>query len=471
MSKFLVFATALLLPLAAVAAPFAYLPQAGTACINVRDLALPDDNSSCAITPAAAVQAIEALPSGLALYVALQGSNSLQRYLSPAAGTAATVADNSLPAITLAGQPLALAATPDSQTLWVAVSGSNNLVQVNLADHSTQTLDIGFKPGLLLVNALGTVLYVAEQDGQRLLAIDLTADPLTVPESTFTLSAPASSLALSGPGGRLFVSHASTGRLSVLGSALDSTISTLEVAGIGAVYAAGTSLYAATPGSVRVWDSATLVEGSALTVAGSVTALALGNDSTALYAATADGQLQALSLPSSSADIYPPSGRFLAPYRARITFQRDAVSALEDIGTLNTLRLLRLGDARVEGLVHVATFELGVSNDYAKAGVDFAALDTDYTFTSGMTSLTLPISLIDDSYFGNTEFFGLRLTLPEDSPFTSGTVEARVGIENDDSDPRERGGCSMGGGAADPLLPLLALGALAGLRLRRRHTR
>lgn len=473
MSKFLVYATAvLLMPLASLAAPYAYLPQADSPCITVRDLAVPDDVSSCHISATAPVTQLEALPSGLGLYVAVQGSNTLHRYISTAAGRPAIDSDTSLPAITLGGAALALAASPDSQTLWVAVSGSKNLLRIDLRDHSTSTLPLNFNPGQLVLDKTGSVLFVAEKDGTQLIALDLRAEEVQVPASAYRLDAPATSLALSGDGSRLFASHASPASVSVIWGNLSSKIGTLEVPGVRSVYAAGTHLYAVTAGQVRVWLSSTLEELDALTVSGTPLAVALNGEGDQLLAASSNGQLQQLSLPDSFGSPYPPSGRFVAPYRPLVQLMRSQYGAAENAGTDTSVRLIRLGDAYITGSVHVQTFNIGVSNDFAKAGADYEAFDSDLQFDVGVTSITIPITLINDSYYGLTENFGLRLTFPEDSPFTAGSIlEATFGISNDDSDPRDRGGCTLGRGRGDPLLPSLLAGSVLMLWRRQRQRR
>lgn len=450
--------------------PFAYYagPGSGSCIVTAVAVAggLAADSSSCLPLESGPVNAVELLPNGTALLVAT-ADLTLKRFVRGSSGIISD-ADTTSPALSFSAAPQVLAATPDSSALWVGLAGSNVLTRVKLADNTRTTLDIGFVPGVMLINKAGTVLFVAEKNGSKLAAINLSATPLSVP-TPWTLNGPASALALDASATRLFVSIPGSNLVSVRSSSSGSEIATLAVSAPGAVVVNGSWLYVAAANSIQVWASDTLVEGTDLVAAGTAAQLATSNDGTVLYAVDTAGGWSKLATNTTNSGLYPAAARFFGPYPSTFQFSSAAFSELENVGATTTITIVRLGDVTAEASVNFTTYDLGTSNDNAKAGSDYEATTVSFTFAPGVSQQVVAVPLINDPYFGNPELFGLRLTLAEANTEYSqlGTpAEATMSIENDDEDPRERSGCSAGHGQGDPLLPVMLLASL-GLLLRR----
>lgn len=454
--------------------PFAYYagPGSGSCIVTavVVSAGLAADSSQCLPLDSGPVNAVELLPNGTALLVATS-ELTLKRFVRGSSGIISD-ADTLSPAISFNAAPQVLAATPDSSALWVGLSDSSVLTRVNLADNTRTSLDIGFVPGLMLINSAGTRLFVAEKNGSKLAAIDLSASPLTAP-TPWTLNGPAASMTLDASATRLFVSIPGSNLVTVRSTSNGAEVGTLAVTAPGAVLVNGPWLYAAAADSIQVWASDTLAAGTDLGSSGTAQWLAVSNDGSILYAVDTAGQWRKLATNTTNNGLLPPPARFFGPYPSTFQFSSASYSEMENVGDTTTITIVRRGDTTAQASVNFATFDLGNSNDYAKAGLDYEAVNHSVTFAAGVSQMVVPVHLLDDQYFGNAEMFGLRLSLADANTEYSqlgAPAEAPMTIENDDEDPRNRSGCSLGHGQRDPLLPVMLLAAGLGLLARRRHT-
>lgn len=451
--------------------PFAYYagPGSSGSCIVTAvavGAGFDPDSDACLPLNSGPVNAVELLSNGTALLVAT-ADLTLKRFVPGSSGIISD-ADTTSPALTFSAPPQVLAATPDSSALWVGMAGSSVLTRVKLADGSRTTLDIGFVPGVMLMDKTGTRLFVAEKNGSKLAAINLSATTLTAP-TPWALNGPATALALNASGTQLFVSIPGSNLISVRSSSTGSESGTLAVTAPGAVLVNGPWLYVAAANSIQVWASDTLVEGTDLVATGTAVQLAASNDGTILYAVDAAGAWSKIATNTTNSGLYPVAGRFFGPYPSTFQFSNATFSENENVGATTTITIVRLGDVTAEATVNFTTFDFGTTNDNARAGSDYVATSGSFTFAPGVSQQVVSVPLINDEYFGNAELFGLRLTLTDSNTEYSqlgSPTEASMSIENDDEDPRNRGGCSFGNAQRDPLLPLMLLASL-GLLLRR----
>lgn len=460
------------LPLVSQAIPFAYNPYRAANCIDIIDVAT-NTSTSCAIAPGGTVTALELLPSGTDLFVALEGSTALKRYRYSGAQQSATVAgtDIVLPAV-----PQVLLASADSQTLWAGLVGSNVLQKINMADGTIATVDVGFVPGVLAISPDGSRLYVAERNGTRLVMLDLTATTITVP-SAINLVGAASAMVVSSGGSTLYVAVPGSNVISVRNATTGQETGTISAPGIQSLVLDGSRLFGGAADSIRVWNSSTLVEGTALPFAGTPRWLGISENTGAeteasLYAITTTGAWASITTTADTTVLPPAPGHLVGPYRSVIEFRSATVQESEAIGTSQNVVIRRLGDATGSLNVHFNTYDLGTSNYYAHEGKDYVALAADYAFAPGDVYIRPPVQIINDQYYGLQETFGLQLTVPDTSGYVrlGANILGVYVIDNDDKDPRDRGGCALGDGTADPLLPLLVIGAgVAALRRRRSH--
>ncbi len=170
--------------------------------------------------------AIAAGLTGLHLYVCLSGDNTLS-VIDLASGEISTL---TLPD---AFDPLALALSPAGTRLYVANSGDNT---IDVLDIRTGTflpsLTVPGFPTALAVSPNGQTLYVAQPTEQGV----VTVIPLANPSQEVSVSvgqAPAT-LALSPDGTRLYVLDANAAELSILDTATNQLVSTLNLSNAAA---------------------------------------------------------------------------------------------------------------------------------------------------------------------------------------------------------------------------------------------
>lgn len=468
------------LPLLAQALPFAYIPDTANSSITIVDLAT--QTASGSISPGGQPIALELLPSGRKLYIANQGQSSLAHY-DLTYNTAPTGAPN--PTITTTSAPLALAATPDSKYLWLSLQGTTSIIRMTVADNTFNTpLEIGFAPGPLVINEAGTRLYIAENGGSRVAQIDIsTGTPTKL--ATWTLSGTASALALNSDGSRLFASITASSSINVRStSAGDTEIGPITGAtGVTGLMVSGTTLYAGTTNAVMAWSTADLLALPTLSSSLTATQLGTNQDRSTLYTSDNAGHWDHLATGITPDTVYPVLGRFIGPYQSVFKFSAalelsanslvsgvgyiPTFTELENVGTTTTIKVIRLGDTTGTASVNYNTASFGISTNYAQPGSDYVETSGTLTFAAGESEKYIPVQLINDSYFGNTEY--LRLLLSGPTAYSqlgnSSENQAQLGITNDDVDPRDRKGCSMGSGPSlmDPTLWILV--AFSGLAL------
>lgn len=472
------------LPLLALALPFAYVPDTANSSITVVDVAT--QTASGNITPGGQPIALELLPNGRSLYVANQGLTSLARYdlsynTAPTGSPTATISTTSA--------PLALAASPDSKYLWISRQGTTAIIRMTVSDNSFNTpLDIGFAPGPLVINEAGTRLYIAENGGTRVAQIDISSETPTK-LATWTLSGNASALALNSDGSRLFASITASNSINVRStSAGDTEIGPISGAsGVKGLLVSGTTLYAGTENGIMAWGSTDLIALPALASTFTATWLGTNQDRSTLYSADNAGNWGQVATGITPDSVYPVSGRFIGPYQSVFKFSAPlAVSAnsfvsvvgdiptfteLENIGLTTTIKVIRLGDTTGAASVSYNTASFGISTNYAQPGNDYIEASGTLTFAAGESEKFIAVQMIDDSYYGNTEY--LHLLLSQATGYSQlGNVsenQAQLGISNDDKDPRDRTGCSLSSskGLTDPTLWILVIFSSVALLVRR----
>jgi hypothetical protein len=134
-----------------------------------------------------------------------------------------------------------------------------------------------------------------------------------------------------------------------------------------------------------------------------------------------------------------------APYRRRVTprvepledrivltqvqvqFALTSYSVMENAGHID-VRLVLNTPAPTAMSVHLATID-----GSAHAPGDFTAFDDDVTFDAGTVSLTVPITIVNDSTVEPNEVFHLQLSDPKDDLLIGAANAADVTIQDDDT--------------------------------------
>lgn len=471
-------------PLLCLALPFAYIPDTANSAINIVDVAT--NSAAGSLSPGGQPLAVELLPNGRSLYVINQGQSGLARY-DLTYNTAPTGAPTANVATTSA--PTAIASTPDSKYIWLSLQGTTSIVRMNVADNTFNTpLEIGFAPGPLAISESGSTLFVAENGGTHLAQINISADVPVLSTTISNLSGPATALALNSNASLLFASITGSNSINVRNtSALSTELGPITGAiGVKGLLVSGTTLYAGTTNAVMAWATADRSSLPTLTTTGTASWLGTNQDRSTLYTADNAGNWANLATGITPDTVYPVLGRFIGPYQAVFKFSASTVatsanSALslvgslptfiekENIGTTVTIKVIRLGDTTGSATVNYSTEAFGLSYLFAQPVKDYTEASGTLTFAAGESEKIIPVQLIDDALFGNTEYFHLFLSQATgySQLGSSSENQAQFGIENDDPDPRDRAGCSLGTGtnSFDPTLWMMViLSALVVLR-------
>lgn len=461
-------------PLFSLALPFAYIPDTANSAVNIVDVAT--NSAAGSISPGGQPLAVELLPNGRSLYVINQGQSGLARYdlaynTAPSGAPTANVVTSSA--------PIAIASTPDSKYIWLSLQGTTSIVRMNVADNTFNTpLEIGFAPGPLVISESGSYLYVAESGGTHLAQINISADVPVLGTSVSTLSGPATALALNSNASLLFASITGSNLINARNtSALNTELGPINGAiGVKGLVVSGTTLYAGTNNAVMAWATADRSSLPTLTTTGTASWLGTNQDRSTLYTADTAGNWANLATGIIPDSVYPVLGRFIGPYQSIFKFTAAlAITAnstvtlvgsiptfteLENVGTTTTIKVTRFGDTTGSATVNYATGSYGISNLFAQPGSDYTDTNGTLTFAPGESEKIIPVQLINDNLFGNTEYFHLALSQPTGYSQLGSSTEnqAQFGILNDDADPRNRAGCSIGNNSLfDPSLWLMVI--------------
>jgi YVTN family beta-propeller protein len=279
---------------------------------GVQSLAVVDTASGAVVqtlpypSPEALFLGVVTSPDGRQAYASSGGNNSIRVY---------DLADGRLrerDSILLGARgaqvfPAGLALSSDGQTLYAALNLAGQVAVVDLRARAVRARvplpwggrpdDLGPQPYALALT--GSTLYVSEWSGGGVTAIDV--DGLTVRRHVPT-GAHASALALSPDGARLYVANATSDTVSVIETATDRVVGTVDLApypmapmgslpNAVAVSPDGRTLYVANGGNndVAVVDTATLRVGGLLPTAWFPSTLALSPDGRVLYVANMKG--------------------------------------------------------------------------------------------------------------------------------------------------------------------------------------
>lgn len=474
-------------PLLCLALPFAYIPDTANSAINIVDVAT--NSAAGSLSPGGQPLAVELLPNGRSLYVINQGQSGLARY-DLTYNTAPTGAPTANVATTSA--PTAIASTPDSKYIWLSLQGTTSIVRMNVADNTFNTpLEIGFAPGPLAISESGSTLFVAENGGTHLAQINISADVPVLSTTISNLSGPATALALNSNASLLFASITGSNSINVRNtSALSSELGPITGAiGVKGLLVSGTTLYAGTTNAVMAWATADRSSLPTLTATGTASWLGTNQDRSTLYTADNAGNWANLATGITPDTVYPVLGRFIGPYKSVFIFSAPSIAAStnitvsvvggiptftvpENIGATTAIRVIRSGDTSGIATINYATQSFGPDMNYAQPGRDYVETTGTLTFAVGETERMIPIQILDDSLFGKSEYFHIILSQPSIYSLLGNIAEtqAQVGIIDDDPDPRDRAGCSLGTGtnSFDPTLWMMVI--LSALVVLRRKT-
>ncbi len=165
--------------------------------------------------------AIAAGSAGRHLYVSLSGNDTLS-VINLASGVISTLTPPN------AFDPLALALSPNGARLYIANSGDNT---IDILDTRSGTflppLTVPGFPTALTVSTNGQILYVAQPSEQGIVTVIPLANPTQA--TNVNVGQAPSTLALSPDGTRLYVLDAAIPELSILDTATDQLVSTLNL--------------------------------------------------------------------------------------------------------------------------------------------------------------------------------------------------------------------------------------------------
>lgn len=269
-------------PLPALAAPFAYITNSGSASVSVIDIAT---NKTVATIPT------QAGPYGVAI-----NADGSRVYVGNNSAASVTVIDarlnSAIANIPVGIYPNQIALKPDGTRLYVANYLNGKMTVIDTVSNSVlANVALGVNPIGIAVNPAGTRVYVSSPNFGTVQAIDTATNnyvgsPIAVPSASF--------LAVSPDGARLYVVGQDSNNLTVINTATNAVAATVPVG----VKPLGLSL---SPDGSRVYvanrtdNSVTVVDAASNAVVGTIGAGAapLGSDSnpagSRLYVANSGG--------------------------------------------------------------------------------------------------------------------------------------------------------------------------------------
>ena len=135
-----------------------------------------------------------------------------------------------------------------------------------------------------------------------------------------------------------------------------------------------------------------------------------------------------------TSSVFPATGTVAPEPDPALSFANSNVAVGENAGPATvTVELDRAGTATIT--VDFATSDLGIISTHATAGDDYTATSGTLTFTSGQTSKTITVPILNDTDYEQTERF--RVTLSNAAGATlPATPSANISITDDETVPR-----------------------------------
>ena len=482
-----------------MAAPFVYIPQPLNDRVSIFDLSTDGDRSSSARKNGKPLE-IKTLPvqrnpiavapnlSGTLVYVVNHDSNSI---------TVINSSNNSVKeSFAVGNQPVAAAVSRTDKKLYVANEGDNSLQIIDTSNNSiTKTIALVSRPSRLLLTT-DNRLYVLSKEGKNIQAFDTTTDqrlfnlstetsyvengtpltsgaPLTLTTNTFS---GVISLYVAAEDGDIYVWDVTNpsnlpppAKIIVKRNpsqvkreirALDSTFMTLYAAlNDGDVVVIGTT----SPNPENQGTITTNTSPTGITTSNDAKTVTVTNsrDNNVAVISTADNKISYIDIGGISS----ANGKFVGAPSFQVV--KVTHSQEEDDNTyawnLVTLQIKRVGNIDGIAKVHYQT-ESGT----AFTKWDFLETKGDLEFQKGEDTKEITIQIIGDTTVEDNENFFLKLNTPADGYNIGPQGTTEITLINDDSLPTGAG-CSIGNSKdVDPLLPMLASGALAWLTMRRR---
>jgi len=265
----------------ALAAPFAYITNAGSDNVSVIDI---DRNVVVATVPVgSSPQGVAVNTMGTRIYVGNAGSNSV---------SVIDAASNSIIAtIPVGSEPSGVAVNAAGTRVYVANDLSNNVSVIDAATNTViATIPVGALPFGVVVNPAGTRVYVVNAESDSISVIDTAANAVV---ATVPAAADPFAIAVNSAGTRVYVTHLTdvepiTASVSVIDTASNARIATVSLGRNGAagvtVNATGTRVYVATVlGSVVVIDADTNAIVDTMSVGGMLVGIAISDMGKRIY--------------------------------------------------------------------------------------------------------------------------------------------------------------------------------------------
>jgi len=204
--------------LPALAAPFAYIANQGSANVSVVDTAT---NKTVATIPAQGNPYSVALkPDGTRVYVANNASASV---------TVIDAQSNSvIKHIAVGSYPGQIAIKPDGTRLYVANWGSGTVSVIDTASNTvTNTLNLGGNSSGLAVNPSGTRAYIGRGDSNQVYVLDTATN--TFVGSPITVGSGPILMEVNPAGTLLYVVNTNSNNLTVIDTASNAVVATVPV--------------------------------------------------------------------------------------------------------------------------------------------------------------------------------------------------------------------------------------------------
>ena len=219
-SRFLIGLALLLLPTSlALAAPFAYIPNAYSNNVSVIDT---PTNTIVATVP------VGAYPVGVTVNAA-----GTRVYVNNVDASSVSVIDTTtktvVATVPVGAGPAGIAADPVSGRVYVANIDANSVSVIDTAINMVvATVPVGAGPGGIAVNPAGTRVYVTNPDANSVGVIDAVALAVI---ATVRVGAYPTGIAVTPAGTRVYVANADANSVSVIDSATNTVVATVRVGG------------------------------------------------------------------------------------------------------------------------------------------------------------------------------------------------------------------------------------------------
>lgn len=477
-----------------MAAPFVYIPQPQDDRISIFDLSTNIQRSATAREAGKPVQ-IATLPvqrnpvavapnlAGTLVYVVNHDSNSI---------TIINSANNSVQqSFAVCSQPIAAAVSRNDKKLYVACEGDNSISVIDTSNNSQlKSISLSNRPTQMAISDGGR-LYLMSTSGKTVQAFDTTTEDtlFTINTDVTETNAPRNAgapLAMSvqtddmlyvgaedgdvygwqvvdpkniSRQPRLQVKEKPTGVKRTI-KAIDNYNNTVYIAlnDGDIIIAAGIT---ATADTQKTISTATTPTGINISNNFATVAVTNSQSNSVAVISTADNNISYVDIGGPSA----ANGRFIGAPSFQTSIASHTQEEENNTYTWNTvtLQIKRFGNINGSAKVHYQT-----ESGSAFTKWDFLEAKGDLEFLPGEDSKDITIQIVGDQSVEENENFYVKLSNPDDGYNVGPQGSTDITLINDDSLPTGAG-CSIGNSKeVDPLLPLLASGAIAWLTMRRR---